>query len=130
MVRVGRGFGMDIERWSGAAVGRSHAVAHAGLVWTVANTQHPGQEFDAQVIETLQRLEANLAAAGSSKSRMLSVHVLLTDIGNREAFDRRWLEWIGNDPAGWPQRACYGAPLAPGLLLELVVTAARNAPHP
>jgi enamine deaminase RidA (YjgF/YER057c/UK114 family) len=120
---------VDIERSSGAAVGRSHTVAYAGLVWTVANTQHPGQDFDAQVLETLQLLEANLAAAGSARSRMLSVHVLLADIGNRDAFDRRWREWIGSDPASWPQRACYGAPLAPGLQIELVVTAARTAPQ-
>ncbi len=117
---------MEIQRWSGAAIGRSRSVAYAGLVWTVANSRPDVPDFEGQVAQTFALLEANLAEGGSSKARLLSVHVLLADIGRRDAFDRLWCEWIGSSPEHWPQRACYGAPLAPGLQLELVVTAARE----
>ena len=116
---------MSIERWNHGAIGRSHAVAHAGLVWTVANTRQPGTPLAAQVADTLAFLEASLLAAGSGKHRLLSVQVLLADIADRPAFDALWCAWIGPDPQHWPQRAVYGATLAPGLALELIVTAAR-----
>ena len=54
--------------------------------------------------------------------------MLLTDIGDRAEFDRHWVEWIGVDPAAWPQRAVFQAALAPGLLIELVVVAAAADP--
>jgi hypothetical protein len=38
--------------------------------------------------------------------------------------DCRWNAWIGPDWRNWPQRACVGAPLAAGTLVEIVVTAA------
>ena len=117
---------MKIERWAGSAVGRSQAVARADLVWTVANARPTTEGFAAQVAETFSLLEQNLERAGSSRRGMLSVQVLLTDIGNRDEFDRLWRLWIGDDPEAWPQRACYGAALAPGLLVELIVTAARS----
>lgn len=116
---------MKIERWAGSAVGRSQAVACGDLVWTVANARSTTAGFAAQVAETFSLLEQNLQLAGSSKRHLLSVQVLLADIGNRDEFDRLWRPWIGDEPETWPQRACYGAALAPGLLVELIVTAAR-----
>jgi len=38
-----------------------------------------------------------------------------------------WVEWAGDDPQGWAQRACVGTKLAPGHLVEIVVIAAREA---
>jgi enamine deaminase RidA (YjgF/YER057c/UK114 family) len=69
-------------------------------------------------------LEAHLVEAGSARTRLLSLQVILTEISNREAFDRQWREWIGPDPAHWPQRVCFQAALAPGLRVELVAVAA------
>jgi enamine deaminase RidA (YjgF/YER057c/UK114 family) len=51
---------------------------------------------------------------------------LLADIADRPAFDQRWCTWIGDEPGHWPQRAVFGAALAPGLLIEIVATAART----
>ena len=116
-----------IQRWPSGAPGRSATVSHAGLVWTVANTQDRHADFDTQVGQSLAMLERHLLAAGSSRHHLLSLHVLLTDIGTRDAFDRQWLAWIGPDADSWPQRACYQADLAPGLLIELVATAAVAA---
>ena len=47
----------------------------------------------------------------------------------KDAFDARWREWLGPDPAGWPPRACYQAGLAGGLLIEMIVVAARLEPR-
>ena len=38
--------------------------------------------------------------------------------------DRAWLDWIGDDPAHWPQRACVEAPLYRYTMVEFVVIAA------
>ena len=69
-------------------------------------------------------LEAHLAMTGSARTHLLSLQVMLTDISNRGAFDALWKQWIGSNPEHWPQRACFQAALAPGLLVELVAVAA------
>jgi enamine deaminase RidA (YjgF/YER057c/UK114 family) len=113
-----------VRRWPTGAPGRSRVVRHAGLVWTVANARTPSAPFAQQVAESLAMLDAHLAEAGSARSHVLSLQVLLSDIGLRGEFDRAWVEWIGADPRHWPQRACFQAALAPGLAIELIATAA------
>jgi enamine deaminase RidA (YjgF/YER057c/UK114 family) len=120
---------MSIERWPSASPGRSRAVAHGGLVWTVANAADPAAGFEAQVRQSLQMLESHLQAAGSARTRLLSLQVMLADIATRGAFDALWREWIGADPAHWPQRAVFQAGLAPGLLVELAAVAAQLPPR-
>ena len=119
---------MLITRWPSSAVGRSRTSAYDSLVWTVATARNLTSDFSAQTSEVFALLEQSLAQAGSDRTRMLSVQVLLTDIDQRDEFDLLWCTWLGNDPQAWPQRACYEAKLAPGLLLEVVVTAARHTP--
>ena len=114
----------DILRWPTGAPGRSRLVRHAGLVWTIANARTAGAPFAEQVAQSLAMLDAHLAEAGSARTHILSLQVLLTDIGLRAEFDRTWTAWIGPDPLHWPQRACFQAALAPGLDIELIVTAA------
>jgi enamine deaminase RidA (YjgF/YER057c/UK114 family) len=115
-----------IERWRGSAVGRSRMVAFGELVWAVSNACTPGADFEAQAVETLQRLDQALREAGSDRGRLLSVQVILVDISMRDAFDALWQAWLGPDPEHWPQRAVHGGALAPGLLLEVMATAARS----
>ena len=115
-----------IERWRGPAEGRSRMVAFGELVWAVSNASTPGADFEAQAVETLQRLDQSLREAGSDRGRLLSVQVILVDVSMRDAFDALWQAWIGPDPQHWPQRAVHGGALAPGLLLEVVATAARS----
>jgi enamine deaminase RidA (YjgF/YER057c/UK114 family) len=115
----------QIRRWPGSANGRSRMVAFADLVWTVANAADASAPFDEQVAQSLHMLEQHLVAAGSARSHLLSLQVILSDMAQREAFDRQWTAWIGPDPAYWPQRACFQSGLAPGLLVELVAVAAR-----
>ena len=117
---------MKPERWNGGTVGRSHTVAHGEIVWSVSNATTKGAAFDIQVEETLAFLESSLLKAGSSKLQLLSVQVLLDDIAQREQFNERWCAWIGAEPEHWPQRAVFQAALAPGLSIELIVTAYRE----
>ena len=113
-----------ITRWSGGAPGRSRTVRHDDTVYTVANARRLPASFAEQAVESLAMLDAHLAEGGSSRSGLLSIQVLLTDIADRAEFDRLWVEWVGDDPAHWPQRACYQAALAPGLMIELIAVAA------
>lgn len=115
---------MTIQRRASTAQGRSRTVAYGGLVWTVANATDPSADFEAQVAQSLALLESHLTEAGSARTHLLSLQVILTEISNRDAFDVQWREWIGPDPAHWPQRVCFQAALAPGLLVELVAVAA------
>ncbi|MES3024583.1 MAG: Rid family hydrolase [Pseudomonadota bacterium] len=115
---------MSIERWRSGGAGRSRTVAYGGVIWTVANASANTAGFEAQVRETLQLLDTHLAEAGSARTHLLSLQVIFSDIADRTVFEPLWQAWIGPDPAHWPQRACYAAALAPGLLLELVVVAA------
>ncbi len=100
-------------------------VAFGELVWAVANARNLAADFAAQTQETFLLLDTALQEAGSDHSRMLSVQVLLANIEDRWHFDELWRDWIGPNPDHWPQRACFQTGLAPGLLIELVVTAAR-----
>jgi enamine deaminase RidA (YjgF/YER057c/UK114 family) len=116
-----------IERWPINGRGRSRTVAYrgdGGLVWTVANATDSTGSFDVQVSQSLQMLEAHLQEAGSARTHLLSLQVILTDIANRDAFDQQWQAWVGPDPEHWPQRACFQSGLAPGLQVELIVVAA------
>ena len=115
---------MTIERWQGSAKGRNRAVRHGGIVYTVATG--PGADIRAQTRAALAAIDANLADAGSDKTRRLSAQSFLADIAQKAAMDEVWNAWIGADWKNWPQRACVGAPLAGDTLVEIVVTAAAK----
>lgn len=119
-----------IERWPIDGRGRSRTVACGGLVWTVANATDAAADFETQVTQSLQVLDAHLQEAGSARTQLLSLQVILADIANRAAFDRQWQAWIGPDPAHWPQRACFQSGLAAGLQVELVAVAASGLAAP
>ncbi|HSV51789.1 MAG TPA: Rid family hydrolase [Burkholderiaceae bacterium] len=92
----------------------------------MANATQPDADFDTQVVQTLAMLDAALQEAGANRTRMLSVQVILADIQHKAAFDAQWTPWIGPDPQAWPQRACFASALSGGLLVELIVVAARQ----
>ncbi len=122
----GDGFRMNIERWPGSATGRSRASGCGDLLWLVANATDPTADFRTQVGQSLAALDVALREASSSRPRLLSVQVLLADIGSKPAFDELWQAWIGPDPAAWPQRSCFQVVLTPGLLVEITAVAARG----
>ena len=117
----------DIERWPGGAAGRSRVVCWNGMVWTVAVASDRSADIGTQTAECLAALDRNLAEAGSDRTRLLSAQVFLADLADKPAMDAEWNRWIGPDPEHWPQRACVGAELERGTLVEIVLLAACRA---
>ena len=114
-----------IRRVPGGAAGRSTATAWRDLAWAVATAAAAGPDAYAQTRATLAKIDAALAACGTDKTRLLTATVYITRMEHKAAMDRAWTEWIGPDPAHWPQRACVGAALEGDTLVEIVVAAAR-----
>jgi enamine deaminase RidA (YjgF/YER057c/UK114 family) len=115
---------MDIERFRGKAVGRNKAVRHAGIVYAVGTAEEAGPDIRAQTRVLLEKISQTLVEAGSDRSRLLRVQIFLDNMADKPAMDEVWNEWIGRDWRLWPQRACVGAPLVEGALIEIVATAA------
>ena len=103
----------------------SHAVEHgdtvylAGIVAKDLNKDVKGQTKE--IVDEIDRL---LAKCGSSKSKVLSATIWVTDIRNRAPMNEVWTAWV--DPKSLPARACVEAKLAdPKCLVEIMVVAAK-----
>ena len=78
-----------------------------------------------QAKQIFEKIDKYLEMAGSSKSKMLSVQVWLSDIRFYDEFNAAWDGWV--DQANTPGRACCEATLAsPDMLVELTVTASTD----
>jgi enamine deaminase RidA (YjgF/YER057c/UK114 family) len=115
---------MPIKHTPGTAAGRSRIVEHDGLVYTVATAREKVPSMRAQTADALARLDENLAAAGSGKSRILTATVYIADMNRKAEMNEAWLAWV--DPANAPQRACLGVALEGADLVEIVVVAAKS----
>jgi enamine deaminase RidA (YjgF/YER057c/UK114 family) len=103
----------------------SEAVVFGDLVFLAG---HVGNDPSASVLEqtrdALRQIDAHLAAAGSDKSRLLSVQVWLADISTFAEMNVAWEEWVDN--ANLPARATVEARLAsPDYKVEIAGIAAR-----
>lgn len=116
---------MQDLRWPSTAGGRSRVLARGAQVFAVANASDASLDFPGQLSQTLEMLDAHLAYAGASRAALLSVQIFLADMRDKKQLDAAWREWIGDDPAAWPQRAVVGAQLDGGLLVEIVAQAFR-----
>jgi enamine deaminase RidA (YjgF/YER057c/UK114 family) len=117
---------MEIRRFRGQAIGRNRAVAYDGLVWTVATAANARDGVAGQTRQCLAALERSLDEAGSGKTRILSAQIFLVDMATKPEMDEVWNAWIGPNPDHWPQRACVGAALADGCLVEIILLAAKG----
>jgi enamine deaminase RidA (YjgF/YER057c/UK114 family) len=101
--------------------------AHGGIVYVSGVTAHPRRLGDVkqQTAEVLARIDALLAKAGTSKANLLAAQVWLTDMSLFTAHNEAWNAWV--DPGNAPARACLLSPRLwyPGLLVEIMVTAAK-----
>jgi enamine deaminase RidA (YjgF/YER057c/UK114 family) len=111
-----------IKRFAGSAPTRSRAVLHDGLVFTVATAKEKSPSLYAQARDALAAIDRNLAAAGTTKSRILTATVYIADMSRKEELNRAWDEWV--DVANAPQRACLAVTLDGEDLVEILVTAA------
>jgi enamine deaminase RidA (YjgF/YER057c/UK114 family) len=104
----------------------SQAVIHAGVVYLAGQvaSDAPGAPVPEQTRNILQRIDTLLAAAGTDKSKMLSVRVWLTDLRRFEEMNDVWLGWVS--PGNTPTRVVVEAKLAaPEYTVEIGVIAAR-----
>ena len=116
-----------IKHKAGAYPGRSKSSAYRNLVWTVATAAAKQQDMAEQTRSALSVIQNNLLELGSDKSLIVSAQVFIADMQLKPAMDRVWCEWIGSDPAKWPQRACLGVDLEGDVLVEVLVTAVSDS---
>ena len=78
-----------------------------------------------QTRQTLDRIDRLLDKAGTNKSKLLSAQVWLTDMAHFADHNSVWNAWV--DAKNPPVRMCVQSPQLwrPGLLVEIMVTAAR-----
>lgn len=100
----------------------SQAVVHNGTVY-LAGQVAEGASVKAQTEAVLQKIDALLAAAGTSKARLLAATIYLADIRGYDEMNAVWDAWVA--PGSPPARATVEARLArPGYLVEISVVAA------
>jgi enamine deaminase RidA (YjgF/YER057c/UK114 family) len=113
---------MTIKRLeSGARM--SQATIANGFVFLAGQVAtDPTADVEGQTRQVLGEIDRLLAAAGTSKSRILSANVYLADIGTFAQLNRAWDSWVPQDAK--PARATIEARLAaPEYRVEIQVTA-------
>ncbi len=114
---------MSITR-HGVGARMSQAVVHAGTVYLagqVADDTSVG--VAGQTEQVLAKIDAQLAAAGTDKSKLLSAQLWITDMASFNEMNAVWDAWVA--PGETPVRACVEATLAaPQYRVEIMVTAA------
>ena len=106
----------------------SGAVVHGGLVWLAGQVaDDAGLDAEGQTADILRQVDELLRRAGTDKTRLLSVTVVLADIADTPAMNRAWDRWL--DPAAKPARMTIQAPLVdPSWRVEITGVAALPAP--
>ena len=101
----------------------SEGVCYNGIIWVAGQVGRPGDTVTDQARTCLAEVDRILAAAGTDKTRILSVQIWLADMSNFAEMNAVWDAWV---PQGHtPARATGEAKLAaPEYLVEVIVTAA------
>jgi enamine deaminase RidA (YjgF/YER057c/UK114 family) len=115
---------MDIERIE-PGTRFSQVVVHGNTIYLAGHTAHdPEAGVREQTADILAQIDRHLAAAGSSKSRLLSVSIWLSDITTFDEMNAAWEAWVDRD--NLPVRATVEARLAsPAWRVEIAGIAAR-----
>ncbi len=115
---------MSIERHEQSAI-LAQAVVHGDTVYLAGVVAKDlKKDVKGQTKEILDEIDRLLAKCGSSKSKILSATLWVTDIRNRAPMNEVWTAWV--DPKNMPARACVEAKLAdPNALVEIMVVAGR-----
>jgi enamine deaminase RidA (YjgF/YER057c/UK114 family) len=104
----------------------SSVVIHNGTVYLCGQVG-AGSTVAEQTRDCLDRIDALLAQAGSSRSDILQAIVWLRDMADFDEMNAVWDAWVPKGHA--PARACGEARLAaPDLKVEIIITAALSAP--
>ena len=103
----------------------SQAAIHNGTVYTAGQValRAPGDTVTNQTKDILSKIDELLAAAGTSKDKLLTATIWISDMNTFAEMNAVWDAWVsqGNTPC----RACVEAKLAsPDFTVEIMVTAA------
>lgn len=103
----------------------SRLVVHGNTVYLAGLTADDRKkDMKGQTVEILAKIDKLLAEAGSSKSRILSATIWITDMRDKAKMDEAWIAWA--DAKNLPARACVEARLgSPDTLVEIMVQAAK-----
>jgi enamine deaminase RidA (YjgF/YER057c/UK114 family) len=113
----------QIRRVQGGARGRSAGSAAGGFAWAVATADRSVPDMYQQTRDALAKIDRILAELGTDRTKLVNATVYVDKMQLKGEMDRAWCEWIGSDPANWPQRACIEARLFEYDLVEVVVIA-------
>ncbi len=114
---------MDIKRHEQEKI-LSHAVETGNLAFVAGTVAKDlAKDVKGQTEDILGQIDRLLEKCGSSKSKILSATIWVTDIRNRAQMNEAWVAWA--DPKNLPARACVEAKLAaPQFNVEIAVVAA------
>lgn len=103
----------------------SRLVVHGNTVYLAGLTADDRKkDMKGQTAEILAKIDGLLAEAGSSKSRILTATIWITDMRDKAKMDEAWIAWA--DAGNLPARACVEARLgSPDTLVEIMVQAAK-----
>ena len=103
----------------------SRAVIHGDRVFLAGLTaSDSSQDIKGQTKQILDKIDAYLAQAGTSKSNLLTANLWIKDMALFADMNSVWNAWV--DPENPPARACVRADMArPEILVEIMVTAAK-----
>src|SRR5258708_39048449 len=116
----------SIERF-GMGPRMSQAVVHNGVVYLAGQVaaDAQGAPVKEQTKNILERIDKLLAAAGTDKTKLLSVTIWPADMRSFEDMNSAWDKWI--PAAATPTRATVDAKLAsPAYAVEIGRNAARQ----
>jgi enamine deaminase RidA (YjgF/YER057c/UK114 family) len=83
------------------------------------------QDMRGQAEDVMRQLDTLLRAHDSDLDHVLQATIYLPDLSQKSSFDEVWQRWL--KPEHLPARAGIGvADLGPGVLLEMVVIAAKR----
>ena len=102
-----------------------HRVVKSGGLVFIGGTVADDMSLDmaGQAAGAFDKLEKHLVAAGSDKTKLLSVTIFVSDLSLKRPMNDAWKEWLL--PEYMPARATIGVgDLGDGCLLELTATAA------
>jgi enamine deaminase RidA (YjgF/YER057c/UK114 family) len=102
----------------------SEAVVHGGLVYLAGHvSDDPNANVQEQTREILEGIDRHLAAAGTDRSKLLTVSIWLADMDTFADMNAAWDAWVDKD--NLPARATVEARLAsPDYKVEIAGIAA------
>lgn len=102
---------------------RCRLVKYNGVAYLSGQFSDNAGDVALQTRETLAKIDALLARAGTDKSRLLTAEVWITTMADFPAMDAEWKAWV--TPGNPPTRCCCAVELGdPEMRVEIMVTAA------